>query len=251
MSDIKLYHYWDSTCSMKARMCLAEKRLEWESVHIDLGKLKHLDAEYMAINRYGVVPTLAHNGETIVQSNIICEYLEDWFPGDGQSLIPEDPLAKARMREWAYHESEYVLRDTATATFNLMIKQKVKMIGEDRIRAAADAHPNQARAQARLKALLSPLDTAAVAKARQSIEDVCERMENRLSQSNWLAGDRFSLADISYAPYVDRMEHLCWGDLWQDRHALSDWVGRIKSRPSYRSSIPPDDQRLPPPVKMA
>ncbi len=251
MSDIKLYHYWDSTCSMKVRMFLAEKELEWESIHIDLGKMKHLDAEYMAINRYGVVPSLAHNSETIVQSNIICEYLEDRFPKSGQSLIPEDPMAKARMREWAYHESEHLLRDIATATFNLMIKQKVKIIGEDRIRAAANAHPNQERAQARLKGLLSPIDTSGVEKARNAVDDVCRRMEDVLSQSEWLAGDQFSLADISHAPYVDRMEHLFWSDLWQDRPALNDWAERIKSRPSYNASVPPDDQRLPTPVKAA
>ena len=42
---LTLYHYWSSVCSRKARFCLAEKGLEWQSQHIDLFTFANPDAD--------------------------------------------------------------------------------------------------------------------------------------------------------------------------------------------------------------
>ncbi len=42
---LTLYHYWSSVCSQKARFCLAEKGLEWQSRHIDLFTFANPDAD--------------------------------------------------------------------------------------------------------------------------------------------------------------------------------------------------------------
>ena len=38
---LTLYHYWSSVCSQKARMCLAEKGLDWQSHHVDIFKFEN------------------------------------------------------------------------------------------------------------------------------------------------------------------------------------------------------------------
>ena len=77
---LTLYHYWSSVCSQKARFCLAEKGLEWQSRHIDLFTFDHWQPDYLALNPKAVVPTLDHDGHVPIESNVVVEYLDDAFP---------------------------------------------------------------------------------------------------------------------------------------------------------------------------
>ena len=63
------------------RICLAEKKLEWQSRHVDIvNKRDNFKKWYLKINSNGVVPTLEHDGRIVIESNIILEYLDDSFP---------------------------------------------------------------------------------------------------------------------------------------------------------------------------
>ena len=96
---LKLYHFWSSTCSRKVRICIAEKKIEWESHHIDIvNKLDNLEKWYLNLNPNGVVPTLQHDGHVIIESNIIIEYLNECFPG--KPLKPKNAFETSRMRLW-------------------------------------------------------------------------------------------------------------------------------------------------------
>ena len=44
---LELYHDWSSFCSIKVRLCLAEKDLPWESRFVDLMKLDQLKPDYL------------------------------------------------------------------------------------------------------------------------------------------------------------------------------------------------------------
>jgi glutathione S-transferase len=52
----KLYHYWSSVCSQKARMCLAEKKIPWQSQHVDIFKFENYSNWYTRLNPKNVVP---------------------------------------------------------------------------------------------------------------------------------------------------------------------------------------------------
>ena len=96
---LTLYHGVTSTCSKRVRMALAEKGVEWDSVHLDLSRRDNLEPEYLKINPNGVVPTLiTENGTVIIESTVILEYLDDAYPDI--PLKPDDPIARARMRLW-------------------------------------------------------------------------------------------------------------------------------------------------------
>jgi glutathione S-transferase len=79
-SMLVLYHTPHSTCSQKVRMVLHEKDVPFEEVRIDLGKKEQLKPEYLAINPNGVVPTLVDDGVSIIESSVICEYLDEKYP---------------------------------------------------------------------------------------------------------------------------------------------------------------------------
>jgi len=80
---LTLYHNPVSTCSQKVRLVLAEKKLPYDSHVIVWGKNEHLTEEYLKINPNGVVPSLVHDGAPVIDSSVICEYLDEVFPGPG------------------------------------------------------------------------------------------------------------------------------------------------------------------------
>ena len=81
------------------RICLAEKKLEWESRHVDIvNKRDNFKKWYLKINSNGVVPTLEHDGRIVIESNIILEYLDDSFPDT--RLKPNVPFQISKMRFW-------------------------------------------------------------------------------------------------------------------------------------------------------
>src|SRR6185503_18783572 len=92
-------------CSQKVRMAIAEKGLDWESRHVDIFAFENYEPEYTRLNPKAVVPTLDHDGNVLIESNIILEYLEDVFP-DQKPLRPKDPVANSVMRLWVYNSEE-------------------------------------------------------------------------------------------------------------------------------------------------
>jgi glutathione S-transferase len=68
-------------------------------------------------------------------------------------------------------------------------------------------------------------------------------MEMQLCKTEWLACDRYTLADAEITPYVERADRLGLAGLWESRPRVADWFTRIKARPSFKgiSDYPPTD----------
>ena len=70
---LTLYHGVTSTCSKRVRITLAEKGVDWDSVHLKLAERENLDPDYLKLNPNGVVPTLVHDGRVLTESNFSIE----------------------------------------------------------------------------------------------------------------------------------------------------------------------------------
>jgi maleylpyruvate isomerase len=99
---VKLYSYWRSSASWRARIALAYKGVAYEYVAVHLikdGGEQHGDA-YRAVNPMQQVPTLElDDGRRISQSLAIIEYLEETAPRP--ALLPAEPYLRARARQLA------------------------------------------------------------------------------------------------------------------------------------------------------
>jgi len=242
---LALYHDWDSLCSFKVRVCLAEKGLDWTERLVRLETFDHLKPDYLRINPNAVVPALDHDGRIVVESSVINEYLDDVFPAP--ALRPADPYERARMRIWVKYQDDVIHHAVRPATFQLMIKLRVRRLGRDKVEELVRNHPMPERAVAYRDWATGETDLDAVRGSIAKFNEIIDRMDRALAQGPWLAGDTFSLADCAVASFVDRVEHLRMAALWRDRPRVADWVARIKARPSYAPSCPPPDQRLPTP----
>jgi glutathione S-transferase len=77
---LTLYHNDMSVCAAKVRTALAEKRLEFDLIHLDLRAGDTQKPEYLKLNPNAVVPTLVHDDHVIIESTVICEYIDDEWP---------------------------------------------------------------------------------------------------------------------------------------------------------------------------
>jgi glutathione S-transferase len=93
-----LYHNNMSVCSQKARLVIHEKGLKPVEHHLNLRASDQNAQEYLKLNPNGVVPTLVDRGRPIIESTVICEYLDDAYPDP--PLRPKDPIQRALMRVW-------------------------------------------------------------------------------------------------------------------------------------------------------
>jgi glutathione S-transferase len=73
---LTLYDFGNSVCCQKVRITMRAKGLDWESVNVDLFKAEQYDPRYLKLNPRGIVPTLVHHAKPIIESTLICEYLD-------------------------------------------------------------------------------------------------------------------------------------------------------------------------------
>lgn len=243
---LELYHDWDSFYSFKVRFCLAEKALDWRGHRIDLLAFQNLRPEYLRLNPNGVVPTLVHDGTLIFESSVIDEYLDEVFPEP--ALKPADAKARARMRMLVKYQDDVAYWAQRPAAFQLLIKQRLAKFSTAEIDALVKGHPDPARAQHFLTWATGPVDHAAVADSRQKLAQVVDRLEAALGDGPWLIGAQFTLADVAYGPFIDRLAWMKFDDLWRGRPALAAWVGRLTARPAFGKAQSPAEFRLPEPT---
>ena len=90
----------------RTRLALLEKGLEFEHIEEDLS---NKSARFLKVSPYGKVPALVHNGETIYESLVINEYLDEVFPEP--ALMPADPVLRAKARIWIAYCDDYFTGD--------------------------------------------------------------------------------------------------------------------------------------------
>ena len=99
-----IYGSFTSSSSYKPMLFLALARIphSFKTVNLKTGAQK--SADYLAINRYGLVPALRHRGLTIVQSNVILDYLAR-ATGKFEGASEQD---RWRAREWLSWEADAI-----------------------------------------------------------------------------------------------------------------------------------------------
>jgi maleylacetoacetate isomerase/maleylpyruvate isomerase len=92
---LKLYSYFRSSASYRARIALHYKELPFEYVPVHLVKDggRQNSPEYRKINPMGHVPALDHDGRLVAETVAIVQYLDDVFPE--RPLFPQDAYEKA------------------------------------------------------------------------------------------------------------------------------------------------------------
>ena len=62
-------------------------------------------------------------------------------------------------------------------------------------------------------------------------------LDSDLGKQRWIVGERLSLADIAYAPYATRLDHLGLTQMWQTKPHFTRWYEQIKKTEGYRAGL--------------
>ena len=201
---MKLYGNPMSTCTRKVLTVLAEKDATAEFVNVELMRGDQKKPAHLARQPFGVVPVIEEDdGFSLYESRAIIRYLDETLPG--VSLTPKDAKGRARMEQWMSIEHSYL-----TPVAMKIVYQK--LFGPMRGVEADEAIVEQARAE-----LSKVLDIA----------------NKELTQHEFLAGDTFTLADISWLPYIEYLWPSGSGDLVTSRSGFGGWWSRVSQRPSW------------------
>lgn len=99
MPEPVLYDYWRSSAAYRVRIALNLLGVAYRSVPVDLTKGQQTQADNLARNPQGLVPTLDIDGIRLTQSLAILEYLDETRAA---GWLPADPTARASVRALAY-----------------------------------------------------------------------------------------------------------------------------------------------------
>ena len=205
---MKFYDCSTAPSPRRVRIFIAEKGLDIETIQVDLRGGEHLGDAFVEINPHRTVPVLElDDGTRLWDSNSICLYLEEAFPEP--NLMGRDAREKGvistwnRSMEWdGFTPVGEVLRNTAKGFQN--------------------------------RALTGPVDHVQIPemaeRGRRRIRHFLKVLDARLRDCAYVAGDRFTIADITAVVAVD---FAAWikEAIPDDAANLRAWHDRVSARP--------------------
>jgi len=228
-----LYNAPQSTCSQKVRITLWEKGLEFSEKKLDLFKGDQLTEEYKKLNPNGVVPTLIHDGEVIIDSSVIIEYLDELFVEP--PLSPVTPAGRAHMREWMRFFEEVAAPAVRVPSYNRVFLRHFQKMTEEEFIAFGESKP--LRKDFFLKMGRKGYSDQEMQQAEGRLRMTIERMESQLRRKRpWLLGE-YSLADICIIPVIVRLDDIGLGRLWADCDKVAEWFSQFQERDAFRKTF--------------
>jgi glutathione S-transferase len=199
---LRLLHFPLGPFSRKVRILLREKELEASLEPVEPWRQRD---QVTALNPAAEVPVLLDQDRAIVDSHVICEYLEETRPEP--RLLGADPVDRAEVRRLVAWFDLKFLREVT----DLIWREKVLKFVTDR------ETPNSAAVR------------IGVANLHAHLAYIGFLFEQR----NWLAGEDISVADIAAGAHLSVLDYL--GDVpWEAHAGAKLWYARLKSRPSFR-----------------
>lgn len=206
---MKFYDCKTAPSPRRVRIFLAEKGVEIETVQIDLGKGEQFSEEFRKVNPDCVVPALElDNGTCISEVIAICQYLEDTYPEP--VLLGNTPEERALVSMW---------------------NGKVEQLG---LMAMMDAFRNSAKGMVD-RALPGPESYAQIPelaeRGRRRLLHFFYRLNDQLAGNTFLAGDNYSVADISAMVLIDFAGWIKIA-IPDDAIHVARWYAEVSKRPS-------------------
>jgi glutathione S-transferase len=207
---MKLYHSSGSPNSRRVRILITEKGLDIELVPIDLGAKEQFSDTYRSINPRVVVPTLVlDDGTAIGEVPAIMRYLDEAHP-EGP-LLGTTPKEKAIIAMWE--------RRAELEGFAPVMEGVRNAAAGLKGRAISGPHGYE-----QIPAL--------VERSKQRVANFYSDFEARLKDVEFVAGERFSAADITTLVAVDFATRAFEMPIPDDHVALKRWYAAASARPS-------------------
>src|SRR5579872_1692702 len=181
-----LYHLWLSPLARKIRVVLKEKNLDFT---MKVEKVWERRPEFLALNPAGEVPVLIEpDGTVLADSGAIAEFLDEVYRE--KLLLGLNPVDRAEVRR-------------LVAWFDIKMNREVtdNLVGEKLMK--------------RLRGIGQP-NSSAIRDGKTNLAYHLDYIGYLSERRRWLAGDHFSLADVSAAAHLSAIDYL--GDVPWNQH---------------------------------
>ena len=179
-----------------------------------------------------MVPSLVHDGATVIDSTVIMEYLDEIAPQP--RLVPQDPARRAELRSMLRFIDEVPTPAIRVPSYNLAFLPHFQAMTEEEFRAVCDAKP--LRREFLMKMGRTGFPQAEMDEATGRLRRGVERMANWLDAGGgpWLMGKDLTLADIAVMPVIVRMDDINMGHIWDEYPAVQNWLDAIRATAEFK-----------------
>ncbi|KAF9664158.1 hypothetical protein SADUNF_Sadunf17G0127000 [Salix dunnii] len=207
---VKVYGPATAVCPQRVMVCLLEKGVEFDLVHVDLDSGEQKLPEFLLKQPFGQVPVVEDGDFRLYESRAIIRYYAAKYEDRGPNLIGSTLEERALVDQWLEIEAHNFNDLVFNIIFQVVILPRIGQEG----------------------------DSDLVKTLEEKLEKVLDVYEKRLSRSRYLAGESFTLADLSHMPATRYLiSEAGLGHLVKDRKKLNAWWEDISSRPSWKKLI--------------
>ncbi len=209
---MKLYDCQMAPNPRRVRVFLAEKGLDIPKTEVSIIDGENLKPEYLAVNPRGLLPTLELDDGTRIDETIaICRYIEETQAEP--NLMGKDALEKAQIESWQRRMEFDGLNPTGEMFRN--------SFGPFKNRGLPGLSDVQAIPEL-------------AARGRAGVERFYKRLEQRLGETTYIAGERYTIADITALCVVDFASFAKMG-IPEGNTNTKRWHEDVSSRPSAKA----------------
>lgn len=239
---LDVYHWEPNANSGKPILCLKEKGVDYNSHYIDLLNFDQHSPEYLKINPDGTVPAVVHDGLVLTESTPAMEYIDDAF--DGPPLRPEDPYERWRMRTWCRFMDTFFAPSLSMIGWSMFMGPMVRQRDPDELKKAIDRIPLPERRRAWSMAIYNTFTEEQLAESRRRVEVGVRYTESILSESPYLAGETYSIADINAMATLYGIPTQRDDVSDETTPHLMDWLRRCHARPAIKAAFATASDRI-------
>ncbi|KAJ4777832.1 Glutathione S-transferase [Rhynchospora pubera] len=218
MASVKIFGSPTSAEVARVLTCLFEKDVEFQLIRVDTYRGPQRMPEYLKLQPRGEALTFEDGKLTLVESRKICRHIAENYPEQGyKDLLGAGALERATIEQWLQTEEHSFDPPCSDLVFSLAFNPK---LDEEWVKNN---------------------------NSKKELDKVLDIYEQRLKETRYLAGDKFTLADLSHLPNTQRLasDKRCKA-LFEKRSNVNRWWGEISRRASWQKVVAM--QQEPPPM---
>lgn len=195
---IKVFASPVSTCSRKVLMTLMETDTPFELSLVNLAKGEHKQQPHLARQPFGQIPAIDDEGFALFEARAICRYLS---AKAGDQLTPGDLQQRATMDLWTSVEQSYFSANAMKFIYHYTFKR--------------------------------PQEAAVLEAAQVMLHKVFAVAAKPLGVTPFFAGEKLTIADIVYMPYVQYLMQTPVKETIDQYPQIVSWWSRVSTRDSW------------------
>lgn len=238
---MQLYHHPYSLDSQKVRLALEERAIDYTSYHVNPITGKNMDVSFFRMNPTAKLPVFQNGSHIIFNTIEIIQYIERiaGVSSSGENFIPSGREVVEWMHKIHEWNPKYFTLSHAPENYRLFVSKFIRRVIIARMAEAPDLassyHSKLREAYETEEKLRNP---EVLKRSEEHLVRLLDEVETKLSETSYLAGEEFTLADVMLIPLLARLVVLNLEDEYiSSRPNIVEYWNVVQKRLSYKKVI--------------